>query len=153
MEPSINEMQAFARAYASRLSQLPEETLCSRIAAQFHDCDPSTKTLTYMFQTAPWMSNPGGMLHGGISGEAISLTAGALLHYLYPEGGARLLSAQLSYPRPGLIGRDTYVTVTAIQAGRTMLYLRASAWQSGHESRPFIDGTLIYELESGALQK
>ena len=131
-------------SFARRVPEESPHTFSGQMQPRLVECDEGAKSLVFAFDTKPWMRNPGGMLHGGVVAEAISMTVNALAWYYAGKKHNPAISLQLSYPRPAIVGEELYVRATAIHAGKNMAYVGAVAWQSDREDKPCATGTGVH---------
>ena len=137
-------MEEALRYFAARIPEEAPNTFSGLMCPQLVSCDEKAKTLIFSYETADWMRNPGGAVHGGVIAEAISMAVNALAWYYAGQKQNPAISIQLSYPRPALVGHTIYVRATAIHAGKNMAYVGALAWQDDREDKPFATGTGVH---------
>lgn len=137
-------MEQALRYFAQRVPEEAPNTFSGQMQPEFVSCDEASKSMVFAFDTQDWMRNQGGAVHGGVIAEAISITINALAWYYAGMRHNPVVSLQLSYPRPALMGQRMYVRATAIHAGKNMAYVGATAWQSDREDKPFATGTGVH---------
>ena len=86
--------------------------------------DWEQKSCTLAFRAEEWMSNPVGIVHGGILCAAADLSMGTLSIYLAQGGGITpSVSISINYLRAVPLGEEFFVTVTADHIGRRVNHL------------------------------
>ena len=91
-------------------------------------CDHEARTLELVFDTAAWMRNPAGMLHGGMTAMMLDTTMG-VLSFCYAGGNVTpTVTMSVSYLRPIPAGAQLHILARADRPGRTINYISAQAW-------------------------
>lgn len=137
-------MEQALRYFVQRVPEEAPNTFSGQMLPKLISCDEAAKSLVFAFDPQDWMRNQGGAVHGGIIAEAISLTINALAWYYAGMRHNPVVSLQLSYPRPALMGQRIFVRATAVHAGKNMAYISALAWQQDREDKPFATGTGVH---------
>ena len=140
------EMTAYLHELLSGMGR-DKDTIDAGLDPQLEEYDPAAGVLAHSFATGPWMRNPIGILHGGITATALDITLGAVCcafaGHLTPT-----VSLQSSYLLPGTIGPRLHVRAHITSAGRTLAYVTGSAWQQD-EAAPMATATGVYFTGSG----
>lgn len=129
-------MEVSLRAFIKRLNEARPGTFNDMLSPKYAGCDFNEKSLTVIYETTPWMSNPVGAAHGGVVAGMLDTTMGSLAFYMAGETVTPTITLQVSYLRPVLLSEKLYVKAVSNMAGRTMCHLTAIAWLEGSESKP-----------------
>ena len=62
-------MEEALRYFAARIPEEAPNTFSGQMCPQLVSCDEKAKTLIFSYETADWMRNPGGAVHGGVIAE------------------------------------------------------------------------------------
>lgn len=116
-------MEQIIRA-ALAATQAEKETMCGMMALEFVSCEESGPTLTLALNAKPWMTNPLGVMHGGLVTSAMDTTMGTLSFYA-TEGKRRTptVSMETAYIRPVPLSGRILIRARLTSAGRTLVYL------------------------------
>lgn len=99
--------------------------------------------------TYPWMQNPIGLLHGGIISTILDQGMGMLAHCMIPEGGfAPSISLNVSYVRPMHTGKRVLLKIHVESATRTLIHMRAEAYEAERPEKLCVTGTGVYYYKS-----
>ena len=96
-------------------------------------------------QTALWMRNPAGTLHGGL-GAAILDQAMGYVSYCLKTGAGTVPAVHLAvdYHRPLHPGEQVIVKVHVVSVTKSMMNLTAQAFQTTRPEKPCLSGSGIY---------
>ena len=100
------------------------------LGAEFCDCSAKEKTLTLEFMVQDWMSNPSGVLHGGLLSTAADVTMGLLARYCKQSND--VVTVQLSVDFLRAIKKETKfkICAKAEKVGRRVLFINAKVVDS-----------------------
>ncbi|MGN0985237.1 MAG: PaaI family thioesterase [Candidatus Enterenecus sp.] len=83
-------------------------------------CDSRERTATYRVHTFPWMSNPMGVLHGGMTAAILDTFMGILCRAVYgTEVITPTISMTVNYARPIPLDADLIVCARVTHTGGT----------------------------------
>ena len=100
---------------------------------------------TMSCQTAPWMRNFAGTLHGGLCATILDQAMGFVSYCLKPgEGIAPTVQIEIDYHRPLMPGEDVIVKVHVVSATKSLMNLTAEAVQASHPEKICLSGSGIY---------
>lgn len=85
------------------------------------------------YPVEPWMANPSGFLHGGITTAMFDQAMGLLSIYSADGRPTPTIDIRVSYCRPIPVGTRLYIRSRMMVTGRTMVQTQAEAWV---EDRP-----------------
>lgn len=112
---------------------------------QLLECNPDKGDYTMSCQTAPWMRNFAGTLHGGMCATILDQAMGFISYCIKPgEGGAPTVQLEVDYHRPIIPGEDVIVKVHVVTATRSLMNLTAEAMQMSHPEKICLSGSGIY---------
>lgn len=137
-------MEQDIRAGLERLAA-EKDTMCGMMALHFESCDFEERTLTVSMAAEPWMTNPLGVMHGGLVTSALDSAMGSLSSWW--AGGARrtpTVTMQTTYIRPVPLTGKVFLRSRLISAGKTLNHLSAEIWAEGEEERTLATATGSY---------
>lgn len=95
------------------------------------DLEERSFELAYTLQ--PWMRNPAGVVHGGITATLLDQTMGLLVGSLIRDHGITpTINLNVSYLRTAPIGITLHVRARALYVGRNIATVTAEAFEEGH---------------------
>ena len=131
-----------------RIAQISEEvpgSIGDMMHFQLLECDPEKGDYTLQCQTAPWMRNYAGTLHGGLCATILDQAMGFISYCLKPgEGAAPTVQIEVDYHRPLVPGEDVLVKVHVVTATRSLMNLTSEAMQFSNPDRICLSGSGIY---------
>lgn len=122
-----------------------ENTMCGMMALRFERCDYEGRTLTVSMAAEPWMTNPLGVMHGGLVSSALDSAMGSLSSWW--TGGAKrtpTVTMQTTFLRPVPLSGRVFLKSHLISGGRTLNHLSAELWAEGDEGRTLATATGSY---------
>mgnify|MGYP002625190769 CR=1 FL=1 len=135
--------RAFAY-YFSRVQQEEPGTFNAMLDLKLEACRYDAQQLVLRMEARPWMTNPGGILHGGIIASALDFAMGLLCRYC--SGGAMTptVSMEVGYLRPAPVEGAILVGAEIVKPGKTLMNASAKMWLPGREDRALAAATGIY---------
>ena len=130
------------------LHEKAPDSIGGRLHLQVGDCDPQTGDYTLYAQAEPWMCNPYGTLHGGMISTMMDQAMGTLATCL-TEGRALTPTVQLNltFHHPLLPGQRTVLQLHVDALTRTMLHLRAAAYNEQEPQKLCASATAIFYIK------
>lgn len=131
-----------------RLQQL--HTLApGSIGDQMHlellSCDPEEGLYTMRCQTAEWMRNIAGTLHGGMCATLVDQAMGCVAYCAKPgEGIAPTIEMNVTYHRPLIPGENVVIHVRLESATKHLMHLSAKACRAAEPNKACIAATGVY---------
>lgn len=116
----------------------------ARMDPQILECDEQTHTLLIAFPTGEWMSNPMGIIHGGILSTAADISMGTLCFYLADENLCPTGSLSINYLRPGVIGPRLICRAHSSFFGRTVIHTSCEAWMENEPDKLVCTATGVF---------
>lgn len=96
-------------------------------------------------QTAPWMRNPFGTLHGGMSAAIADQAMGFLANAVIPEGSlSPTVQMQTVYHAPMKPGKPVLARVQVTAQSRTLTHLSCQLMMEGAPEKLCVSATSIY---------
>lgn len=119
----------------------------------FLDFDEESKTYCFCCLTEPWMCNPMGTLHGGISATILDHAMGSLAFCMVSEEGiAPASQIQVNYHRPLFAGKKILIKVSLVSRTRSLLHFSAVAYHEDLPDKICISGTGTYFIKPMATE-
>lgn len=113
-----------------------QDTISGMMALHFEEYDEAGPSLTLSLVPAPWMSNPMGVMHGGIVSSALDSTMGALSFCQVGEGSRTpTVTMSVTFLRPVPLDKKIYLRAKCSSSGRTLNNLTAELWAEGAPDR------------------
>ena len=107
--------------------------------------DPAAGAITMTCRTFPWMRNFAGTLHGGMCATILDQAMGFVSYCLkHRDGTAPTVEMNVDYHRPITPGETVAVRVSIVSVTRSLIRLRAEAWQKNTPDKLCLSGTGIY---------
>ncbi len=120
------------------------EGINEHFPVEFVSCSREEKSVTYRYFIEPWMLNPSGHMHGGVTATICDITMGVLFRYLKGTSAGVTVHMSVDFTR-GIPG-DGFVTVTAKaeKTGRNIHFLTAWLYRSSDgELAAFASGEFV----------
>ena len=137
------EMEQTLRAQADMVAHDLAGTINGWMAPHFVSCDFDSGTYICYFETRKEYANPGGTLHGGLTGVIFDTAMGHLAHcccgHMTPT-----ISMSMSYLLPIPVDRPVYVRVHMDKPGRLVDYISAAAYDAGNPERILATASGVY---------
>ncbi len=135
-------------AICRRIAQISEEvpgSIGDMMQFELLECIPERGDYTMRCQTAPWMRNFAGTLHGGMCATVLDQAMGFISYCLKPgEGIAPTVQLEVDYHRPLIPGEDVVVKVHVVTATKSLMNLTAEATQASNPDKICLSGSGIY---------
>ena len=135
------------RAFADYFQQLAEQdevAFNNMLDPRFVSCDFAQRSLTLRMEAKPWMVNPGGILHGGITASLMDFVMGVLARYYGGGYMTPTVSMEMSYLRPGPAQNGICFDAKITRLGRTLIHTTGSLWVEGAPDRLVATSTGVY---------
>ncbi len=143
----LSSQAGMERAFRSYFEQAAREfpgTFNVMMDTKFESCDYGQKSLILRMELAPWMANPGGILHGGVTASVMDLTMGLLCRYFGGGAMTPTVSMEVSYLNAGAIGKSLLVRADVTKCGFTLCHATSTAWMEGAENAPVCTAAGVY---------
>lgn len=126
--------RAFRKYFEDAREQFPG-TFNVLLDTGFYACDYEKKTLTLSMALRPWMSNPGHILHGGVTASVLDMTMGLLCRYVSNGHMTPTVNMNVSYLRAVPMKGTVLVRAEVTRCGRTICSAVSSMYLAGEEER------------------
>ena len=102
---------------------------------RFESCDYARRTLTLSMQTVGWMSNPGAILHGGVTASVLDMTMGLLCRYCSGGRMTPTISINVNYLRSAPLQKRLVIFAQATHVGQSVCSAEGKLWIDGDPNR------------------
>ncbi len=137
-------MERAFRSYFVDVAQDCDGTFNAMLGMRLHTCDHARRSVTLAMDTQPWMANPSGILHGGITASVLDLTMGLLARYCTGGRMTPTISMETSYLSPIPLGKTILVEATVTRPGYTICHTIGEIRVQGKETTPAATGVGTY---------
>lgn len=126
--------RAFRGYFVEAAEEFPEQ-FNTMLGAELYACDFEKSTVTLTFEPRPWMGNPMGILHGGVTASVLDMTMGLLCRYCSNGSMTPTISMDVQYLHAGPLDKRLYVSAELTKRGMGICYARGELWAEGAEDR------------------
>ena len=116
------------------------------LTAELICCDDATRTLELAFETEPWMTNPMGMVHGGVAAILLDNGMGVACHALYKRPNPTI-TMSINYLRPIPLNATVIVRARVTSFGRTVSHTSAELYLADRPDRILATATGVYSTK------
>lgn len=142
---AVSDMEEAVRSRIAEISRVVPGSIGDMMHFQLLECDPEKGDYLLSCQTAGWMRNFAGTLHGGLCATILDQAMGFLSYCLKPgEGSAPTVQLEIDYHRPLHPGEEVLVKVHVVSVTRSLMNLTAEAAQASHPDKICLSGSGIY---------
>lgn len=114
------------------------------LKAELHSCDYGKSVVTLRMDPAPWMGNPMGILHGGVTASVLDMTMGLLCRYCSGGYMTPTISMDVQYLRSGPLDKRLYIRADLTKRGMSVCYATGVLWAAGGEDKPLATASGAY---------
>lgn len=143
----LNSQEGMERAFRKYFAYVESQcggTFNHMLGARLEDCDYAARTILLSMETKDWMTNPGNMLHGGVTASILDMTMGLLCRYFSGGYMTPTISMEVSYLRPAPLDKTLYVRAEVTMRGFTICHAVGTAWAEGAADKPVATATGAY---------
>lgn len=149
------ENDAFAAQELEKILELLHEkapdSIGDLLRLRVGQCDPQAGVYTLYARVEPWMCNPYGTLHGGIISTMMDQAMGVLAIWMTgAKAHTPTVQLNLTFHHPLLPSQRTVLRVHTDAITRTMLHLRAEAYNEQEPQRLCASATGIFYIRGGS---
>ena len=109
------------------------------------DYDPDRDEYRFTCQTAQWMRNFSGTLHGGMCAAVLDQAMGVVAYSLKTEDGTcPTVQMEVEYHRPLIPGEGILVKVRVISMTKSLINLTAEAFRASRQDKICLSGSGIF---------
>jgi len=143
-KPPRPTMEERVRALIQNRKDNPDVNLPNtNLFPELISCDEKTHTIELAYETHPWMTNPMGVVHGGVTGilvdNAMGISTCALRGVPTPT-----ITMNINYLAPVPLNRTIIVRAQVVRIGETMAYTKADIYLPGRPHQPMVTATGVY---------
>ena len=128
-------MERALRGYFADAAREYDGQFNAMLRPALFECDYQNNTATLYVDPKPWMGNPLGILHGGVSASILDMSMGLLCRYYSGGYMTPTIHLDVNYLRPGALDRRLYIRAELTKAGLSVCYASAALWAEGSEDR------------------
>ena len=146
-EDCLGSQAGMERAFAHYFAQLfdgHEDTLNALLKPEVVACDYENKSLTLAAPVEIWMTNPNGILHGGITATMADMAMGLASRYFAGGKLTPTVNMNVSYLGSVPVGGRLLCCGKCEKAGFSLVYTSARLWREGAEDSPVATATATY---------
>ncbi len=105
------------------------------LGPEFVSCSFEKQTVVLSLKPQPWMGNPLGILHGGVTASALDMAMGLLCRYFSGGYMTPTISMGVQYLRAGSLARTLYIRAELTKRGLGVCHAEGRLWEEGAEDR------------------
>ena len=125
------EQEKSLREIIDQMKKNLSESIIGMMNPVFVSCNSEEKSMSVMFTTKPWMRNPVGILHGGITAAMLDNAMGMLVRYYNSGHLAPTVNMSVDYIRQIPINEPIVVKGYIVSCGATLIRARGEGKISG----------------------
>ena len=141
-------MEAAMREYVNVINT-QQENFNSMLTPSLAECSYEDRTVTFSFTVKPWMSNPQGVVHGGIIASTLDFTMGFLCRYCSDGNMTPTVDIQIAYLRPFPMNGNIVVKANCVMSGHTIARTTAEAWSDVNPGKICATASGAYFTKAG----
>ena len=132
------ELQAIANHFVTWNRVEQAQVFNGIIAPEYVSCDAENRAVELCFETKPWMSNPAGGTHGGMTSAMFDTAFGLTTRCFLPEG-TRFTTVKLdvTYLHVIPLGARLHIRTKVVHVGRRLASSTAEAWLEDNPEKIF----------------
>ena len=145
----LRSQEGMEKAFADYFRWMRAEcggTYNAMLGVRFVACDYEKKTVLLAAELEDWMTNPSGMVHGGVTASLLDFTMGILARYCTTGCMTPTVSMQVNYLRPIPPEKTVFLEASVTMAGFSLCHTAARAWAEGAEKLPVATATGVYHV-------
>jgi uncharacterized protein (TIGR00369 family) len=137
-----------AQLVSSRIRLLSEyvpDSIGDRMHLRLTACDPEAGWYEMRAETAQWMRNVVGTLHGGMCAALVDQAMGIIAFCIKPgEGTAPTIQLQVNYHRPLIPGEDVLIRIRVVSRTKSLISLSAEASLVSAPEKTCLTSSAVY---------
>lgn len=138
-------MTALVRQRMAQLHAAAPGSIGDMLDFRLPDPQPGPGAVQMTCQTAPWMGNAYGTLHGGLGAAILDQAMGFVSYCMKPgEGIAPTVQLSVDYHRPLRPGRTVLVTVRPVHIGGSLMKFTAEAADAAAPDKICLSASAIF---------
>ena len=132
-----------------QLHTLAPGSIGDQMQLELVSCEPEAGLYVMRCQTAYWMRNIAGTLHGGMCATLVDQAMGCVAYCAKPgEGIAPTIEMNVTYHRPLIPEEDVVIYVRLESTTKHLMHLSAKAYCAGDLQKVCIAATGVYFYKS-----
>ena len=135
--------RAFRGYFVDAARAFPEQ-FNTMLGAELYECDYENSTVTLVMEPKPWMGNPMGILHGGVTASALDMTMGLLCRYCSGGLMTPTISMDVQYLRAGGLDERLFIRAELAKRGMSICYAVGSIWAESTPERKIAQSSGSY---------
>lgn len=132
MDPeTLHDQAGMERAFQKYFLDVKQEcgdTLNAMLNPHLLSCSYDERSVILSAETEPWMANPGGILHGGITAAYLDLVMGLLCRYFSNGHMTVSIHMDVNYLRAVPIGQKLCIQARVTKTGHSICFVEGSLW-------------------------
>lgn len=145
-----SKLEEVIRSRIEAFSQIVPGSIGDILQFRLISYDEETNVCIMTCETAPWMCNTAGTLHGGMCATILDQAMGFIAYSVKQgEGIAPTIQMSVDYHRPLIPGETALIKVRVISVTRSFISLSAEAMRAELPERVCVSGTGIYFCKPG----
>ena len=145
----LHDQAGMERAFAWYFENVGDDPDCAGtfntiLEPSYERCSYQKRTVVISVQGKHWMSNPGRMLHGGITASVLDLTMGLLCRYCSGGHMTPTIDLNVSYLKPAPYDRKLYIEAEVTRLGFSVCHAVSRMWAESAENTPLATGSASY---------
>ena len=136
------ELNDFLGNYQQHLPNF-QGTIMDRLNCRYSSGSLADRQASFLADTAPWMGNPMGIVHGGVTATILDTCMGLLGNAL--NRGSRLLvtvNLNVSYVQAVRVGMKLMILTEAVHVGKNIISLRGEIFEEGAPDKVLVHGVM-----------
>lgn len=146
--PEIDKSAVMAERVRARIVELhtiAPDSIGDRMHFTLLDCDTEKGDYFLQCETAEWMRNGPGTLHGGMCAAILDQAMGFIAYCIKRgEGTAPTIQMQTTYHRPLIPGQPVLVNVHVLSITKSLMNLSAEAYSAERPEKICLSASATY---------
>ena len=139
------EIGQIIRNRIAELHAIAPDSIGDRMHFSLIRCDAERGVYDLRCETAPWMRNGPGTLHGGMCATVVDQAMGFIAYCIKPgEGIAPTIQMSVNYHRPLMPGQAVLIRVNVISQTKSLMNLSAEAYAEEAPERLCLTASATY---------
>lgn len=142
--PSQEAVEAAIKAYMENMKNDRDKNFNGLLELEFGSLDLQEPSILLYAHPLPWMANPMGFLHGGITTSYLDFAMGILCHICIRDRIAPTVHMDVDFLRPIPIEDTICIEAKVRKGGRALYFLEGSIWVKDHPEKVLAAGSGSY---------
>ncbi len=110
-------------------------------------CSFSGRSVVLFSETKPWMANPGGIVHGGVTAAYLDLVMGLVCRYFSGGRMTRTIHVDVNYLRAVPIGSPICFGARVVKPGSGICFAEGQLWLREEPDRWLASASGAYSVQ------